>query len=419
MLEMLRDIYGEKNSFFNSSDSLFREKVKWLFKLRTYFLFIPFLLLIFEGSSSLPQVIIFVFPFMFWIFYSGVHRRLEIISENLVTIHLYTDVLFFLFFCYLFIHQVRHLWIFVFLYSFLAASILRNTAGLILYVFLNIILYFFQKNYYYIFVNPGTIDPYLPYILNTIVFVLAKSLTRQIDTSNDVLNGLKAKSLENDRLRALGSLMSGISHEFGTPINTLKIIIERYRKTEKVILSQNDIKVLSACITNLEKTLKKINNSNLSDKEEYSEEVNLKALFDDLFVVWIEDKCSVDFNNIIHQELVLKINLINFTQMIFNFFDNSLEATGLDKKLNLCIESIIDRDSVKIKIKDNGLGIEASLRNRIGDPFFTTKSNGTGLGVYSSILYLNSCGGDLFFEHKDFGVDTIISLPLNYLVKNE
>lgn len=411
MIEIFKDLHDQS---VNSRDYLFSEKLKWLLKIRISYLLIPVLLFFLEGANSFGRIIIFLIPFTTWVFLS---KSLNKPSENSLAFQLYLDTFFFLFLSYLFVHQVRHLWLFIFIYSFLAASMLRAKHGIILYFFLNLVIYGLQKKYYYIFVNQGVIDPYLPYMLNTIVFLLSKSLTQQIDSTNEVLSGLRAKSLENDRLRALGSLMSGISHEFGTPINTLKIKLERYQKDEKRTLEKKEINTLINCVSNLERTLKKINNSNLDNYEDYLEEVNLYSFFEDLFKVWGEDKEAYSLTNSISENIILKINIINFTQMIFNLFDNSLESVGMSSMLKLEIFSKIVTEGIIITIKDNGEGVQESLRSRVGDPFFTTKEAGTGLGVYSSSLYLNSCGGDLFYEYKEQGVEANIKLPMDIIVK--
>lgn len=414
MLEMFKDIYGEKASFINSGEYLNRVKAQWLLRLRIAFVFIPLLILFFEGLSSFPKMIIFMMPYLTWLAYTYFENN-RIVKDFWVTFSLSVDVLFFLVFCFLFIHQIRHLWLFIFIYSFLSASMLKTIHGFILYFLLNVVIFLFQKKYYYIFVNPGTIDPYLPYILNTVVYVLAKSLTQQIEYSNNILNGLRAKSLENDRLRALGSLMSGISHEFGTPINTLKIKVEKYRKGVDKVINMHDVEVISSCLDKLETTLKKINRSNLKENQKYLEVINVNDFFYNLFEVWSEDKENTSLNNIGQDDINIEINIINFTQMIFSLFDNAYESMSLNKKLELKFSVRVTSVSVEVILEDNGEGIDESIKDRVGDPFFTTKENGTGLGVYSSILFLNSCGGDISYRNTGHGTEVLMNLSLSML----
>lgn len=416
MLEMFKDIYGDRATFINEGHQLNKAKAQWLLRLRTAFILIPFLVLFFEGLNSLPKIIIFLMPYSAWLAFTYFVNS-KTVSDLRVRTYLYIDVFIFLFFCFLFIHQVRHLWLFVFVYSFLSASILRTYHGLILYLFLNTVIYLFQKKYYYIFVNPGTIDPYLPYILNTAVFVLAKSLTKQLEYSNSILNGLKVKSLENDRLRALGSLMSGISHEFGTPINTLKIKIDKYKNNKEKTLNSEDLDVILNSLNKLETTLKKINHSNLKESEKFFEVINLQTFFTDLFDVWSEDKRNVLVDKSIHDNVSIRINIVNFTQVIFNLFDNAFEAVDSNTELKIKISTHINNNSIELNVEDNGVGIEEKIINRVGDPFFTTKEKGTGLGIYSSILFINSCGGSIKLKNTGHGLIVSMNLPLSMLAE--
>ncbi|MDR3560699.1 MAG: ATP-binding protein [Negativicutes bacterium] len=66
-------------------------------------------------------------------------------------------------------------------------------------------------------------------------------------------------------------------------------------------------------------------------------------------------------------------------QMVINLVRNGLEA--MVKPGRMSIKTIVDGDTVVFSVKDSGIGIPAEIMEKIGTPFFTTKENGSGLGL--------------------------------------
>ena len=72
-------------------------------------------------------------------------------------------------------------------------------------------------------------------------------------------------------------------------------------------------------------------------------------------------------------------------------------------------------DAITITVSDNGNGIPESIKEKIFQPFFTTKPTGTGTGLGLSLAYdiVKAHGGELTLEMKDGGTCFIIQLPVN------
>jgi signal transduction histidine kinase len=72
-------------------------------------------------------------------------------------------------------------------------------------------------------------------------------------------------------------------------------------------------------------------------------------------------------------------------------------------------------NSVEIKIVDNGPGIPESIRDKIFQPFFTTRPTGQGTGLGLSLSYdiVKAHGGVIHFENKqEGGTEFVVSLPV-------
>jgi len=105
-----------------------------------------------------------------------------------------------------------------------------------------------------------------------------------------------------------------------------------------------------------------------------------------------------------------------------NLINNAFYAVNERQKMNLNgyepIVSISTKslpDKVEITVKDNGVGIHESVREKIFQPFFTTKPTGQGTGLGLSLSYdiVKAHGGELKFETAvDGGSEFIIDVPI-------
>jgi signal transduction histidine kinase len=109
--------------------------------------------------------------------------------------------------------------------------------------------------------------------------------------------------------------------------------------------------------------------------------------------------------------------------VLLNLFNNAFYATAHKKaRLNgqyqpqVVVTTRTTGNQVEIKVKDNGTGIPENVKNKIFQPFFTTKPTGEGTGLGLSLSYdiiTKGHGGELKVESKEGEFTTIvISLPI-------
>lgn len=98
-------------------------------------------------------------------------------------------------------------------------------------------------------------------------------------------------------------------------------------------------------------------------------------------------------------------------QVFLNIIKNSVEAIDYSKKSFIKINFNVDEQSVYICIIDNGIGISSENLKRISEPFYTTKKNGTGLGVMLSNEIIKVHGGSIVYE-SEVGVGTSVTITL-------
>lgn len=183
-----------------------------------------------------------------------------------------------------------------------------------------------------------------------------------------------------DRLNLIGQLAAGISHEFRNPITAVRGFVQMLsaRKELYGIKDYFDIMIeeidrANAIISEL-LTLSK--NKSLDLRRG-----NINNCINKLFPMiqagaFNEDK-DVDLKLMEIADIMMDEGEIR--QLILNLTRNATEATAQGGKIT--ISTYEENEDVVLSIKDEGNGIEPDVLNKIGTPFFTTKEDGTGMGL--------------------------------------
>jgi len=111
---------------------------------------------------------------------------------------------------------------------------------------------------------------------------------------------------------------------------------------------------------------------------------------------------------------LVKVVKQDFGRVILNLINNAFQALDNKKDGKVTIQTEKLTDSIRISIIDNGKGIPDAIKNKIFQPFFTTKATGQGTGLGLSLAYdiVNSYGGEIVVNSTlDSGTEFIILLP--------
>ncbi|KAF0132059.1 MAG: ATP-binding domain-containing protein [Bacteroidetes bacterium] len=282
-------------------------------------------------------------------------------------------------------------------------------------------------------------------------------LQEQKEKAEDALSKLKSTQsqlIQSEKMASLGELTAGIAHEIQNPLNfvnnfsevNMELIAELKEELEAGNLE--DIKAIADDIAiNEEKILEHGKRADAIVKgmlqhsrssSGVKEPTDINALADEYLRLSYhglraKDKSfNADFKtefdvslpeiNIIPQDIGrVLLNLINnafyvvaerqrnLTGLInLSDFDSHYEPTVTVSTKNL-------GESIEISVKDNGNGIPDEIKNKIFQPFFTTKPTGQGTGLGLSLSYdiVKAHGGELKVETKDgVGSEFIIQLPV-------
>lgn len=119
---------------------------------------------------------------------------------------------------------------------------------------------------------------------------------------------------------------------------------------------------------------------------------------------------NIDFSYNFEKNVYFNFDYDKIKQVMINLIQNSIDAIGSDGKIE--IEYFKINDVHQIKIKDSGKGISEEIRNKIFNLYFTTKSNGNGLGLAIVYKIIMEHSGKIYFESfAGKGTTFVIELP--------
>lgn len=249
-----------------------------------------------------------------------------------------------------------------------------------------------------------------PYILIYIIFMyfLFKLISVLYKKLESIVNMYQSFE-EITKEKTLYQSLFKITHEIKNPLAVCKGYLEMFdiRNTSKANKYINIIDQEIDRTLVLLKDFQDVSKLNI-DKNE----MDIKMLLEDVC-----DETKMIFNNNIafdydlsDDEVYINGDYNRLKQVLINIIKNAKESIKESGRVSL--KSINNNTEYVITISDNGSGMDDEMLEKIGTPFYTTKKNGTGLGVCFSKEIVERHGGKMKYESKkNEGTTVKIILP--------
>ena len=304
----------------------------------------------------------------------------------------------------------------LFVHSVLGAMLLEGRFSWIFFSLLILCLILLQS---YPHIPPGLEGGLLPaeilfpaQLLVALVFwILTAWLARTLNSLQSEFAFLRERRTRIDRLRAVGALAAGLSHEFATPLNTAQLRLTRLARKQQLT---NDVDVTAAreALDRCEDILRHMSGSQLEPERLRLEDIDVAEL--------VEQVCNTVSR--VHEDITIHTAIdhrgsrrallpsVAFSQAILNLIDNAVESGGNEKPIEVIVRGQDDR--IEVAVLDHGPGWPQVVRSHIGEPFVTTKPDGVGLGLYYVHSLSEAVGADFSLEDRPEGGAMVrISLP--------
>ena len=237
-----------------------------------------------------------------------------------------------------------------------------------------------------------------------------------ISIRNDITEKKKQEEVlqRQEKLSALGQIAAGVAHEIRNPLTSMKGYTEFLLMDEKEEMRREHFNII---LDEIERVNNIVEEFMLlaKPKTDLLTVNNINSIVSNTLSLFMYElkkkKVELSFTTNIPELLVL-CDEQRLKQVFINFIKNSIEAMPSGGKLTVTIEK--QERFAKIIVADTGIGIPKDKLSKIGDPFFTTKENGTGLGLMISFEIIQSHKGKLEIDSKENkGTTLTISLPLH------
>ena len=271
-----------------------------------------------------------------------------------------------------------------------------------------------------------------------------ESRTKELTESLNHLKSTQAQLIQSEKMASLGELTAGIAHEIQNPLNFVNNfsevsteLLDEMKEELEEGNTEDAIEIADDLVKNLEKILHHgkradsivkgmLEHSRSSDGEKQLTDIN--SLADEYLRLAYHGLKAKDksFNASIHtnyDERIEKIEVVpqEMGRVLLNLISNAFYAVEKKSKISengydptVSIETRNIGSTIEIRVGDNGIGIPEDIKEKIFQPFFTTKPTGEGTGLGLSLAYdiVKAHGGHIEFEtEKGKGSEFILSLP--------
>src|SRR5437588_12560605 len=226
------------------------------------------------------------------------------------------------------------------------------------------------------------------------------------------------KTIESERLNALTLLAAGVAHEIGNPLNSLNIHLQVMERAARKLEGQErgeleqSIKVARDEIGRLDSIVTQFLRAIRPSKPQL-QPANINAIMEEtlhFFAPEIEARDIVVESEPRSDLPLVQIDRDQMKQAFYNIIKNSFEA--MKRRGILRIRTDMDDSHVRVSFTDNGGGMSAEALSRVFEPYYTTKSSGSGLGLLIVRRIVREHGGELAIESAESkGLTLTIRLP--------
>lgn len=216
-----------------------------------------------------------------------------------------------------------------------------------------------------------------------------------------------------ERLAALGKVVAGVAHEIRNPLNSIRLSLELlHRRLKKGKAQGDEVEGSMEEVDRLARILSRLlafGRPELEDRKPQPIQPLIdravKMVHEPAHRNGVEVRSEGDT-----EVLTADVDALQVEQVLINLLLNAVDASPRESIVSIAAES--HNGAVRIAVRDKGQGIPEAVRDRVFDPYFTTKDSGNGLGLAVSREIVTQHGGSLDFETGPGGTTFILELPV-------
>ena len=239
-------------------------------------------------------------------------------------------------------------------------------------------------------------------LLHDKIMIIVRDITERKKTE-ELLN-------KSDTLAAIGQLAAGVAHEVRNPLTVIKGFIQLFQINKEDQEKYFDL-MLSE-IERIEAILQEFLSIAKTD-EISTEKKNIYQLFKNVVSLMNTKAIMTNIQVELYtdsKDIIIECSENQLKQVFINILQNSIEAMPDGGRISIHIKEI-GKDGIIISVIDKGIGIPEERIKRLGEPFYSTKEKGTGIGLMLSYKIIESHQGNISIM-SEVGVGTTVTIYL-------
>jgi two-component system sensor histidine kinase RegB len=258
-------------------------------------------------------------------------------------------------------------------------------------------------------INPHVVGMWFNFTLSAllITYVVAR-MANALRDQYDELNQRREQALHNEQLLAVATLAAGTAHELGTPLTTMKLLLDDLETSDPDQIA--DIELLKQQVQTCHTTLKNLVATAESHQRRQFPLLAVDQFLNEALQRWQIVRPTARYRLAMNTGPAPALRPDEtLQQAVLNLLNNGADAS--DQPLELQLEW--DVRNIVLRIRDHGAGVPLEIAEQLGKPFVTSKGKGLGLGLFLSHATIERCGGDIrMYNHAEGGTEVVLRLPI-------
>jgi signal transduction histidine kinase len=214
------------------------------------------------------------------------------------------------------------------------------------------------------------------------------------------LQEAQAHVLHQEKMAAFGLLAAGIAHEVGNPLTSISSLVQMLQRRNPDGYTGEKLSLVSGQLQRIQTTLRELVNFGRPASQERSRVALADILAEALNIAkYYKRTKGRIIEPVVPPGLPPLVGVRDqLVQAFLNLVLNAIDATHKGGRIELRVERF--NGAVEVTVRDDGSGIPPEHAGRLFQPYFTTKKNGTGLGLFVTRKLVSDHGGSVDFTSQ-------------------
>jgi signal transduction histidine kinase len=237
-----------------------------------------------------------------------------------------------------------------------------------------------------------------------------RMMTAHLSYARERELALERRLSHERRLASLGRVAAGVAHEIRNPLAGMKLRLDAMARRKLDERSAHDVKRSLSEVARLDAVVSSLLSVSRKDPALLAD-VDLAALVDERLAALEPLASSRAVRVVRHGAAHAYVDAAGMARVIDNLVRNAIEASPEGAEVRVHLEVLDSR--LAVRVTDVGPGVPPEREGELFEPFFTSKPDGTGLGLSLSRAVAEAHAGTLTYARTNGTTHFIVRLPLN------